>query len=455
MKEDEKTPVYSEVDRHIGETWFALKPFRKNILRAEVKPLTEGLIDELTDSLVGHDPTRRSLAQQVRAENAALLASTDSVVLILDGRSNGIKEGYFGDMIEASRFGNALRADDKRVVIATPHQDLFQGSTENGVSCIPIPEDIWAAHTAPWTPDFLKYLHDSVGDTPCIFPMNANMPILIQAGKDGSVKNIDLLNLAKEAFRPHAQTMRITPTIWGKKGIHQLQALQMVADLLGIEEARKWQEFPQAFLHPTKDAQKVAQEVIQIYGCFGNGKQNTECPPLYLHPGVATNDNKLTTKFYPEKKWVSVIQKLAAAPNVANSLTFLEPTDPTQGAMTLRLATTAVEAGLHVAKVPMSSVKKQYEWTLGAFIAFLQELSKHKGIIVGCDSMPAGHAGPATGNPAVVLGSLFFNPGFFCPPDKALIVTPSTGPFTSGIKPDRIVTAIQSICLNPNLQYKH
>lgn len=69
--------------------------------------------------------------------------------------------------------------------------------------------------------------------------------------------------------------------------------------------------------------------------------------------------------------------------------------------------------------------------------------------------MPAGHAGPATGNPAVVLGSIVFNPGFFCPPEKALVVMPSRSAYTSGIKPERVVTAVHHVCANPDLQYQH
>lgn len=445
--------IDSEIYDHMGENWFSLKPYdQRDIFKAEVNPLNGELIDEIIDSIVSHDPQRRGLVQRLHDSNAKFLASSDTVSLVLDGRSNGAKEGYLGDMIEASRFVDLLRRNGKRVVIFTSHEDLFQGTWDSEISVLPLPDRVWTSRSERLKPKFLKYIYSQVGDAPCVFPMNANLPVLIIPDRNGYVHNKESLIVAREAFRPNAQRMLITRHIWGENGVHQLQALQITANLMGIDDARYWQQFPQAFLHPTQYAQEVAAEVVRIYGCFNGSKG---CPPIYLHPGVAISDRKLKTKFYPEDRWSEVIQRMAVTPHISNSLTFLEPSDPDQGDMTSRLAAQAVESGLHVAKVPMSSVKKHYVWTLGSFVAFLQELSKHRGIVLGCDSMPAGHAGSATKNPSIVLASLAFNPAFYCPPEKALVVIPTKSPLTSSIDPERVVSAIQHICLDPNLQYKH
>lgn len=433
--------------------WYALKPYDKDILDCQPKPLTGDQIDRVISILPGNNPERRQLVQKLHDENAELLKSTGSIAIIFDGSSKGSSEGYMGDMIEATRLVNPLRAAGKKVVILSPHADLFQGTTDPSISLLPLPEETRSSHIAPWHRELLSYLHDSIGDMPCIFPMNANMPALIQTKKDGTVKNNDILTLIQNTFGLYEKKMGVLPQRWGIAGIHQLQAFQIVTYLLGMDDARKWQKFPSAFLHPSKSAKETATAVTRIYGCFDKSTYGEECPPLYLHPGVAPNGSKLRTKFYPEDKWIDVIHGLAASHDLANSLTFLEPTDPEQGAMTLRLATAAVEAGLHVAKVPMSQVKKQYEWTLGSFVAFLQELSKHRGVIIGCDSMPAGHAGPATGNPAIVLGNLCFDPGFYCPPEKALYVLPSKGDFTSEVVPERVISSLLYSCLDPNLRY--
>lgn len=445
--------LHGNIQKYVNLPWYALKPYDRDILSAKPKPLTGSQIDELLDKLTGDNPEKRQQAQKLRDENAELLKSTRSVAIILDGSSRNSTEGYLGDMIEATRLINPLRAAGKKVVIISPHSDLFQGTTDSSVSLLPLPEEARSSHIAPWSRELLNYLHNSIGDMPCIFPMNATMPALIQTDKEGTIRNNDTLTLVKNTFGLFEQKIGILPVRWGRAGIHQLQAFQTVAFLLGIDAARKWQKFPSAFLYPAKSAKETAAEVTRIYGCFDKSTYGENCPPLYLHPGVAPNGSKLRTKFYPEDKWIDFIHELTAEHGLANSLTFLEPSDPEQGAMTLRLVTEAVEAGFRVAKVPMSQVKQRYEWTLGSFIAFLQELSNNRGVIVGCDSMPAGHAGPATGNPAIVLGNLCFDPGFYCPPEKSLVVLPSKGDFTSGIVPERIITALIYACLDPDLQY--
>lgn len=445
--------LHGNIQKYVDLPWYALKPYDRDILSAEPKPLSESQIDELIDNLTGNNPEKWPLVEKLHDENADLLKSTKSVAIILDGSSKNSKEGYLGDMIEATRLINTLRTAGKKVVIITPHDDLFQGTTDSSVSILPLPEEAQSSHIAPWRRELLDYLHDSIGDMPCVFPMNATMPALIRVGKGGLIENNDTLMLTKNAFGLYEKKIGIRPTRWGSAGIHQLQAFQTITYLLGIDSARKWQEFPSAFLHPAQSAKETAAEVTRIYGCFDKSTYGEDCPPLYLHPGVATNGSKIRTKFYPEDKWIDFIHELTATRDLANSLTFLEPTDPEQGAMTLRLATAAVEAGLRVAKVPMSQIKQRYEWTLGSFVAFLQELSNNRGVIVGCDSMPAGHAGPSTDNPTIVLGNLCFDPGFYCPSEKALVVLPSKGNFTSGIVPERIVTALIYACLDPNLQY--
>lgn len=439
-----------EVQKRLDLPWYALQRYEGNTFKANVRPFCKSELDQLVRQLAGLNQERYDYAMWLRDENTRILNSTDKVAIILDGRAKGLAEGFIGDMIEASRMVNVIKSAGKDVIIATPHPDLFLANHDPSVRILPLPKTIQASHTAPWSPELLGFLQDSIGDTSCFFPMNAATPAFIQLGADGVVQNTDSLSLIKEAFRTNGKNPRITPMLWGKYGIHQLQAFQINAYMLGIESAENWQQFPKAFLRPSPQAREVAQEVVKIYGCFES--ESEDCPPLYLHPGTATNGSKLITKFYPEDKWADFINLLSTAPYTAGSLTFLEPTEPQQAAMTLRLASIAIEAGLRVAKVPMAFVKQKYEWTLGSFIAFLQELSRHRGIMVGCDSMPAGHAGPATGSMTVVLGSHCYNPGFYCPPRRSLVVLPSFEPYTSSIEPERVVKAMQYMCKDPQLQ---
>ncbi len=438
-----------EVEKHLGETWYGLQRYEGDTFKANVRPLSEEELGQMIGKLTGGKRERWNFAELLRTENAALLGDSDKVAIVLDGRSKDTPQGFLGDMIEASRMVNVVRSTGRKVIIVTPHTDLFEGNHDPSMSIVAIPETLPVSHAAPWKEDLLGYLQTSIGKTPCIFPMHAATPVLMQLDSGGHIENEDNLALVKKAFVTNGKNPHITPLHWGKFGIHQLQALQITAYLFGIKEVKNWRDFPRAFFNPTREAREVALEVVGSYGCFKTSSE--DCPPLYLHPGVATNGSKLITKFYPEDKWTAFINELSGTPYATGSLTFLEPTDEQQATMTLRLATKAIEAGLHVAKVPISTVKRRYDWSLGSFISFLQELAKHGGIIVGCDSMPAGHAGPATGNPAVVLGSHCFNPGFYCPPEKALVVLPSKGPYTSSIEPTRIVRAVQSLCKDPQL----
>jgi len=299
--------------------WYALSKYEGEIYKARARPLRPEELDKVLENMAGKDPDRLVWAQCLQETNLSILNSTSTVGIVLDGRAKDAPEGFLGDMIEATRLVNIIRQKGKRVKIATPHEDLFQGQTDPMVDIIPIPESILSSPAYPWRPELLHYLYETAGNTPCLFPMNATTPAFIQLRAGGTIQNTDSLQLVREAFRPQSKRM-LEPLFWQKFGVHQLQAFQVNAHLLGIEEASQWQEFPQAFLHPTKQAQEVAREVIGIYGCFNSAREN--CPPVYLHPGVATNRSKLTTKFYPEDKWQEVITQLAVAPHTAGILTF-------------------------------------------------------------------------------------------------------------------------------------
>ncbi len=431
--------------------WFALTPYADHIYKAHVKPLTLDHFSRVMDLLTGENPDRGVFAGWLREENRSVLSHHSQVGILLDGRVGYAKEGALGDMIEASRLVNVLRSIGKEVVIATPHPDLFRGTDNRSISIVEIPENIPPSPVPPHNRKLLSYLYRTSDGIPFIFPLNASIPALLQLGPDGIV-NRYALNLVTEAFEEFGNP-KLGPSHGRESGIHQLQAQQVFTSTLGITEAESWQQFPAAFLHPTLEAQETAQAVVKVFGCFHSHIEN--CPPLYLHPGVATDGHKVRTKSYPEDKWEKVVKQLSSIPYTDGSLTFLEPTNEQQAAMTLRLATIALDAGLRVAKVPVALVNRQYHWTLGSFIAFLQELSNHRGLIVGCDSMPAGHAGPATNNPAIILGTHYFNPAFYCPPERALVVLPTRNPYTSSIEPERVVQAIQYFCQDPNLQHPH
>lgn len=438
--------IFHGVDKHLGKPWYGLSVADAGhfTYKAGVKPLTSLEVERLGNMLgTSGNYHKGQLTGLMARENGAVLHGSDSVAVVLDGRYNGKQEGYLGDMVEATRVVRPLLDTVGKIIIISPHLDIF-ATDDPRISLVPIPQEIPGNPRPMANPELLSYIHQVVGETPVFFPLNASTPVLLRLGEGGSVKNMDFLNFIKNAIRPGYEGYDISPNMWWNRGIHQVQALQLTASLLGIEDAADWQEFPKAYLFPSQEAQQVAQEVINIYGCFSWETAGEE-PYLYLHPGIATNGRKMLNKFYPEHKWQVVLHDLAETTGVPKDVTFIEPTDDEQAAMTSRLANSAVDCGLHVAKIPMVQVKERYDWTLGSFIAFLQELSRHNGIILGCDSMPAGHAGPATGSRAVVLGSQGYNPGFYSPLENALVVMPSYGAHTSGINPKDVVWAVQQL----------
>lgn len=439
-------PIFAGTDRHIGKAPYYSLSTHSNpnyTYKGNVRPLNGSELEQTTRALASQWKTRgESFGERVRRNNRTDFGSSERVVIVLDGRYKGHSEGYLGDMVEATRLVRPLQARLKEVIIATPHPDIFEGKPDSNVSILPIPEEIGGVPKPPWDIGLREFLYDQVGETPCILPMNANNINYAILGPDGQIKNEETFVMTRDVIRTGWEGLDIDPQNWWRKGIHQLQALQTMYYLLGGDDAKEWSQFPDAYLYPSASATSVAKEVVELYGCFSTPTR--VCPPIYLHIGVATNGRKLLAKYYPEDKWSQVLQTLARNPEAPNSVTFLEPSDPEQAATTLRLATTAVDNGLHVAKVPMSQLRSQ--WTLGSFIAFLQELSLHKGMIVGCDSMPAGHAGPAVGNPSVVLGSPAYNPGFYCPAERTLVVMPSENYYTSGIRPNHVAQAVIDLC---------
>lgn len=403
------------------------------VYSSSVQPLSGLEINYALRSLAPSQKMMENLLE-TRERNVALLHKHQTVCIVLDGRG-----GWLGDMLEASRLVTALRAEKKHVIIATPNQDLFTGSTDEGISIIPMSPSLPVAEEGHWNRQTLKFLRDNVQDTPVLFPLNGALPVLTQINKKGEIDNIDTLELLKYATRPSGSEYDIIPNMWWKRGIHQLQALQIMAHMIGLN-ASVWNEFPNAYLHPNRQALSVAEETMQRYV---TPQIDGNRIPVLIHMGVATNGQKLRAKFYPEGKWKQILDELQSSGNNNFDLFFAEPSDPQQAEQAYTLARYANGIGLAAHFIPMNSIK---DWSVGAFIAFLQQFSHHRGIVFGNDSMPAGHASPTTGNTSVVLGSPVYHPGFYCPGENGLVILPNSSDksFTTNIDPKHAAEALMS-----------
>lgn len=443
--------IFNIADQHRGKPWFGMHPHSVEHLtyRTQVPTLNSADWDTITSresSLSGLKTHRKA----IREANERLWRSSDVLTMVLDGRANIYNQGYLGDLVEATRIINPILASGRNLRIITSAPDVFSGFEGSNLEITGIPAHVPVATDLPWQPELLRYVGQQADSSPVLFPLNARVPMLFDINGQGEVRNLSAVSELNRFLNQSQRQFGIRYEKWAKKGMHQLQALQVMTDLIGLDGSFDWSQFPDAFLHPDGHAKDTAAKVVNLYHCFykSNGR-----PPLLLHPGVATDGMKLKLKSYPESRWKRVITGISDEGLPVKSLTIIRPTDATQNAVAVRLVNHARKLGLKVSDVPEAKVRQDLGWSVGSFIAFLQELAHRQGVIVGCDSLPAGHAGPAVGIRSVVLGSPFFNPTFFCPPENSMVVMPNANldsvvdkDITTGaINPTHVVEAIRDI----------
>jgi hypothetical protein len=444
---------YPGINKNFGKPWYGIQysdPYNV-IYSTNISPLNPDNWLEITQNgqpLSG----LRTGAKDIIKRNQAILDASKEVNVVLDGRVNIFNQGYLGDLVEATRIIDPLLISGKKVRIITSHGDIFSGSGSDSVEVRGIPSDIPPANQYPWDQRLLRFIGQNANLAPTIFPVNARVPIAFNIDRQGTIKNGEEIDYLNKLLNQSTKQIGIRHEKWSKRGVHQLQALQAFSYLLGMDSLN-WSQFPEAFFYPDDYSVKVADEVIGYYHCFYSRENKT---PLLLHPGVATDGRKIDLKGYPEEKWKDVITAISESQAPVDSLTMLKPVDQDQSQIAGRLIKHAEKNGFNVSEVPMEDILKNYGWSFGSFVSFLQELSMRRGIILGCDSMPAGHAGPATNIRAVVLGSPFFNPTFFGPAQNSLIVMPRhdleehnltdvKDLKTKHIKASQVVAAINSI----------
>lgn len=436
-------PPYDKLINNPRTPWagLAVHSAEHYTYRPQVKPLNNGQLETVCSRLAEDKKKRLDMLKGIRNNTQDLLARSSTVGIVLEGRSPGYSQGWLGDMVEASRLVSPLRSEGKKVAIFTSNPDVFNGTPDDGVSVITIPESTSTQGNIryPWNPDFRRFAHDKANAF--FFPTNAQIPTLVTLDEQGNISNQDHLDLFKAAVQPQSNYYGIGVRRWAHQGIHQLHALQFCGHLIGLSNVGEWTDFPNAYIHPAKKDAEIAQQVIDYYGCLG-GCEEPGINPLFLHPGVATDSEKLLTKFYPEDKWKATLEKMIDLGTAINPMVLLKPVDPVQSRIALRIAKSARGLGLRVNEVPMDKIGQQYGWSLGAFASFLGHVADKKGLIVGVDSMPAGHLGPSLGMRSVVLGSGYYNPGFFSPQKDALVVMPCAGLMTSDINHEHAAHAL-------------
>lgn len=441
------------IERYFSYPWSGLKPYKEGAFtyKPGVRPLTPEDLTTITGKhLIVGGISRLVLNRELVREMNRPYLDSDVITVVLDGRVNVYNQGFIGDMIEASRMVTALRKQGKEVRIVTSHTDIFEGSVDSGISIVPIPADTPSAAETQWEPRLRRLIGRVAEGYPVLAPLNARLPILLSIDSEGEIVNGENISTLNRILNQREDGFGIEPNKWMNRGLHQLQALQVTADLVGMEGVFEWEGFPSTFLHPDNHARKVALDTILRYKCM-QSSLNSGKFPLLIHPGIATNGRKMEQKFYPESRWRRVLDGLTDAEDLhIGNITIVRPVDNFQSGMAFKLVRYSEDElrSIKTFGLPEAELKQKEGWSLGAFIALLQEFKYRKGIIIGCDSMPAGHAAPALGIPSIVLGSPRYNPGFYCPPDNALVVMPPNAkpwPATKDINPAHIVAALKGM----------
>lgn len=408
-----------------------------NIYQTHVRPLTGSEIAKAKNNMVPESGLPG--LDEVCRSNQELFASSKTIAVVLDGRSDYSTQGWLGDMVEASRLVHSLVEAGKEVVVITSQPDIFD--SHEGITTIGIPAEVSSKALHPYNESLLKFSQGKADAF--LFPINAYLPVLISINEAGQVANQATVDTFRNSLDPTGQVKGAGLEVWGQQKIHQLQALQVLSEMIGITAANSWDVFPSAYIHPDANSQFIAGEVIKMCQVNAPEKSNPEAFPLFVHIGTATDHNKINSKFYPEAQWQEFLNLLAEASVPISELFFFRPIDQEQLEVAQRLVTQAQQLKFNVTEIPMSEIQEKYGWTLGAFAAFLSYIQEQKGMMLGVDSLPAGHLAPALGIPSVVLGNKVLDPSFFCPQDNSLVVLPTEGDYTAGIEAKNAVSAVK------------
>ncbi len=424
----------------VQNPWEALRPISGNlpIWEAKVRPLVSTEVEQVKRAITDNNTQQRYLLSLLEEGNRQVFDEHEEIGVFLDGRTRLKPEGYLGDMIAVSGVVNTLLAAGKRVAIITPHDDVFGGTLDERVRLIHLDPAKEGNPIYPLFKPTLKKLSEEGPDMPIMFPINAAIPIWVQVDQQGRVANKDLIdeigeNIFSRKGYPHS---RLT-TGWMEQRMHQVQGLQVLSNILGINDQTP-DYLPPPFLSPDTKSQDIAAKVINEL------QVNPEKHLVLLHHGVAAEQTKIHSKFYPEQAWEDVFYNLIEHNDKLQFLTFI-PTDPKQAQGAHRIIAYAEEAEFEVVQVPLDQIMAKYGWSLGAYINFMQHLHQnYKPTFIGVDSMPA-HLADALDIPSIVIGNEEYPPTFFSGVDNQIVVRPGESRYASTISPRDVSDTISLV----------
>jgi len=435
--------------------WFPLKAIDpgNGIYSSQPRPLTPPELSQVFDDLVTKNLRRGKFTTDIRDRNREMVdRAGGNISVVLDGRAANIEgtpyttEGYLGDMVEASSAVTALSDLGANVTVFTPHIGTITPDPGRNIQVVELPISTPHLPHFPWTPETLQFIHHANPDSALFFPLNGSLPTFIRTNARGEILNgEDVRNIRSSIFGKNgivdADEKRGRPvmkhTVWSREGLHQLQALQANLHLLGFD-LNDQSDLPSSFLRPSRQAQQNATALSKEV--FDGLSSSDGKVPLFIHVGVATGEKKVRMKYFPKDRWKKTIAQMGVEGLPINNCIFFIPSDKDQALDTMEIAQVAESCGQRVTYMPEHALASRHGWSLGTFVSFLQQLSTHRGIVLGCDSLPV-HASAATGNRTVVIGNRVFSPVFYAP-RSATLALPTEGFDTSSVTPEQVIKAL-------------
>lgn len=388
------------------------------ILKPRIMPLGLKDIDAIfhADDPEGH---RRKLVLNIRRANSKILNRCSEVAIILDGRN-----GWLGDLIEASRAIPVLATSGKKVLVFTSHADLMEGMDSENVSIISIPSHISPASDFLDIDELVGFIGNYHTDI-LLSPMQAAWPVIMEIEhSDGRTRIKDKASIATKinAAFPCANSdftaiERGVKDVWQATPMHQLQALQALLFLWGLDSVLEWNEFPAAFIKPSIATRRNA--AASFAATYRSGSL-----PIIVHPGTSLSKPMKLGKRFPIASWEATLRCISESftDTEKTMAHFMFYADVEQQGVAERLQSIAVALNLSAEVLKLHTTN-----SLGEFAHILKIASEHKGLIIGNDSMAAAHMGPAVGLRSLVLGNRIFLPTFYAPVDDSLLALPPDG----------------------------
>jgi hypothetical protein len=375
--------------------------------------------------------------QALREHNAQQLAQNDAstVGLILDGRKQVKKRGFFGDAVEASRVVRTIAAPERHVRVITPDADVFTQTLEH-VQTVPVLANIPMTWKSPCncgnasSSRYHKAVKEAAGLDRLVAAPNICMFPYWFGGSASRPNNLPVELPEEFIARKNGCVQFVNKRFWTIDDIlNQVHAHQLWLYLLGAIDA------PVPICPPfLVDNPHLAIEEVMSLQVAQTDRV------IMIH--IGTDGERV--KYWCRDRWKSLIDGIAVD-FPGHRVCFLWPANPDRQDDTQCLINYAI-AEKHLAPIqfPKKLSLQRFILVLRSVIGFFDTTP----ILVGVDSLSAGHLYPALGGRSVVIGNNQRDDFHFsCPgsPGSMLVLPPGNEEAADQIPASEVLLAIAEL----------